>query len=144
LQYEHQPPDRTGSIGLGVNVELPLWNRRRGEITGAEVARDHAARERARVAAAVAADQALAESTFASAHERWERYRSGILSKAEEVRQSVVYAYRSSGTSLLALLEAERSASQVRLAAAQAASDTVAAAADLAAARNVPFLENLP
>jgi outer membrane protein, heavy metal efflux system len=150
LQYEHQPPDKTNTVGLGMSIDLPLWSRRRGEITSAQVARDQAVRDEARVAAAAAADQALAAASFSSARERWERYRSGILTKAEEVRRSVVYAYQSGGASLLALLEAERSASQVRLAAAQAAADTVASAADLAAARNVsltsPFtpLENTP
>lgn len=141
FQYEHQPPDRANTIGLGISFELPAWSHRRGEIASAQVARDAAARERARVAAAIAGDQASAEANFASASERWNAYRDGILAKTEDVRQSVVYAYQNGGASLLALLEAERSAAQVRLAAAQAAADTVTAAADLAAARSLPLLE---
>jgi len=139
VQRDPQPPSPATTVGIG--MELPLWNRRRGEVAAAEVTRDQAARERARIAAQVAADQATAAASFANARERWQSYRSAILPKAEEVRTSVVYAYQNGGAPLLALLEAERSASQVRLAVAQAAADTITTGADLAAARNVPFLE---
>nr|MDP9120818.1 hypothetical protein [Acidobacteriota bacterium] len=67
-----------------------------------------------------------------------------ILPKALSVRETVVYAYGQGGASLLALLEDERTANELRLAAAQAAADTLTTAADLAASWNVPLLEDRP
>ncbi len=141
LQYDHQPPDRTNTLGLGVVIDLPLWNHHEGEIAAAAVARDQAARDRERVAATVASDQAAARVSFEGAAGRWRSYRQEILPKAEQVREAVVYAYQHGGASLLELFEAERSANEIRLAAAQAASDTLSSAADLAASFNVPLFQ---
>jgi cobalt-zinc-cadmium efflux system outer membrane protein len=142
LQYEHQPPDLPNTLGLGVAIDLPLWNRHAGEIAAAAVSRDRAARERERVRARIAGELATARTAFESALGRWQSFRQAIVPKAEKVRQTVVYAYQNGGASLLELLEAERSANDVAVASAQAASDAVSAAADLAAAANSPLFEN--
>jgi cobalt-zinc-cadmium efflux system outer membrane protein len=144
LQYDHQPPDRHNTVGLGVSIDLPLWHRHEGEIAAAAVARDQAERERQRVAATIASDRATARGTFEGALARWQRYRQGILPKAEEVREAVVYAYQHGGASLLALLEAERNANEIRLAAAQAAADTLSSAADLATSFNLQIFQGAP
>jgi cobalt-zinc-cadmium efflux system outer membrane protein len=144
LQYDHQPPDRPNTVGLGVAIDLPLWHRHEGEIAAAAVARDQAARESQRVAATIASERATARGTFEGALARWQRYRQGILPKAEEVREAVVYAYQHGGASLLALLEAERNANEIRLAAAQAAADTLSAAADLATSFNLQIFQGAP
>ena len=54
--------------------------------------------------------------------------------RAERVRQSVSFAYAKGGASLLDLLAAQRSESDVRLGAAQAAADAAVARAALEAA----------
>ncbi len=141
LQYDHEPPDRINTLGLGVVIDLPLWNHHEGEIAAAAVARDQAARDRERVVATVASDQAAARVSFEGAAGRWRSYRRDILPKAEQVREAVVYAYQHGGASLLELFEAERSANEIRLAAAQAASDTLSSAADLAASFNLPLFQ---
>ncbi len=144
LQYDHQPPDRHNTIGLGVSIDLPLWNHHQGEIAAAAVARDQAARERQRVEATIVSDRATARSTFDGAVGRWQSYRQGIVPKAEKVRETVVYAYQHGGASLLELLEAERNANEIRLAADQAAADTLSAAADLASSFNLQLFQGAP
>jgi cobalt-zinc-cadmium efflux system outer membrane protein len=139
LLYDHIPPDKTSAIGVGVSIDLPVWNRHQGAIVSATVARDQAARERERVRAAIAGDRATARASFDSAAERFHGYRQEILPKALAVRETVVYAYQNGGASLLELLEAERNANDLRLAAAQSAGDLVSAAADLTAALALPF-----
>jgi cobalt-zinc-cadmium efflux system outer membrane protein len=141
LQYDHEPPDRHNTVGLGVAIDLPLWNHHQGEIAAAAVARDQAARQRERVAATIASDRATAQTSFAGAVARWRTYRQEVYPKAEEVRKSVVYAYQRGGASLLELLEAERNANEVQLATAQAAADTLSAAADLATSFNLPLFQ---
>jgi len=142
LQYERQPPDLANTVGLGVAIDLPLWSRHQGEIATATVARDRATRERERVRARIASDRATARAGFASALERWRSFHQTILPKAETVRETVIYAYRNGGASLLELLEAERSANDVAVAAAQAAADALTAAADLAAAASLTLFGN--
>jgi cobalt-zinc-cadmium efflux system outer membrane protein len=144
LAYDHLPPDRRNTIGLGVTIDLPLWSHHEGEIAAAAVARDQAARDRERVAATIAADRATARNAFDGALGRWQIYRQGIVPKAEEVRNTVVYAYQHGGASLLELLEAERNANEIRLAAAQAAADTLSAAADLASSFNLQLFQGAP
>ncbi len=141
LQYEHQPPDQANTVGLGIAIDLPVWNRHTGEIALAAVSRERAARERERLRAKIAAEQATARASFKSALGRWRSFRQTIAPKAEKVRQTVVYAYQNGGASLLELLEAERSANDVATASAQAAADAVSAAADLAAAANLTLFE---
>jgi outer membrane protein, heavy metal efflux system len=53
------------------------------------------------------------------------------------VRESVAFAYDKGGASLVNLLDAERTDNDVRLATAQAMSDTASAVADLEAAQGV-------
>jgi cobalt-zinc-cadmium efflux system outer membrane protein len=53
------------------------------------------------------------------------------------VRESVAFAYEKGGASLVNLLDAERTDNDVRLATAQAMSDTASAVADLEAAQSV-------
>ncbi len=139
FSYDHQPPDQRNSVGLGVGFNLPLWNRNHGAIAASGLARDQAVRDLARIQSRVASEQALARAGYRAAEERMTRYRDVILPKALSVRESVTFAYRQGAASLLELLEAERSANDVVLAAAQAQADALAATADLAAALNQPL-----
>jgi cobalt-zinc-cadmium efflux system outer membrane protein len=139
LQYERQPPGPPGpnTWGIGVSFPLPLWNLNRGNIKSAQVALDQSAIALDKTRAQVIADISNADVGYREAYERWQRYQSQIRPRAAKVRESVAYAYEKGGASLVDLLTAERDDNSVRLATAQAMSDTASAAADLTAARNV-------
>jgi outer membrane protein TolC len=86
-----------------------------------------------------------AESEYYEAHARWLSYRDQTAPKSTKVRESVAFAYEKGGSSLVDLLDAERTDNDIRLATVQAMSDTASAVADLTAARNVlthTMLEN--
>jgi cobalt-zinc-cadmium efflux system outer membrane protein len=85
----------------------------------------------------MAADIANAQSEFNEAHARWLSYRDLTAPKSKTVRDSVEFAYQRGGASLVDLLNAEQTDNTVRLAVAQAMSDTASAQADLVAARYV-------
>ncbi len=133
-QYEHMPPDFPNSIGLGVSFPLPLWNRNRGNILGAEANREQARMAYEKTKAQAAADIATAALAYEEAVRRWQDYRDRIRRESEQVRQTKTYAYQKGGASLLDMLVAQRDDNDVRLAALQAASDTAAALATLRAA----------
>jgi len=135
LQYEHEPPDTPNSIGLGVSLPIPLWNRNRGNILGAEAARQQALLTYQKLEAQANAEAASARIAYEDAARRWNQYGQQIVPKSQEVRKTIAYAYEKGGASLLDLLVAERNDNEVRLAMAQAASDTASALAAFKAAR---------
>ncbi|HEV2104242.1 MAG TPA: TolC family protein, partial [Candidatus Eisenbacteria bacterium] len=144
VQAEHAPPDRPNSLGGGVSLPLPLWNRNGAGIAAARAALEQADRAARRAEAQIAADVAAARARYDEARARWHRYRDDIRPRAAAIRESVSLAYEKGGASLLDLLEAERTDNDVRLAAMQAASDVTVAAAELRAAQQPLTPEDSP
>jgi cobalt-zinc-cadmium efflux system outer membrane protein len=140
LQGEHNPPGGgppVDTVGLMVSFPLPLWNRNGGAIKAAQASVEQSEIALARAQAQVAADLADAQAEYREARARWERYRDELGLKSTQVRESVAFAYEKGGASLVNLLDAERTDNDVRLATAQAMSDTASAVADLEAAQSV-------
>lgn len=137
VQYEHEPPDQGNTVGLGVLLPLPLWNRNRGNIASAEATRAQASNELHRVEARIAAEVASTRARYEAAVERRKRYVNDVVPGSGNVRRTVAFAYEKGGASLLDLLSAERNDNEVRLAAAQATADAAIAAANLRAALNL-------
>ena len=139
VQVEHNPPGPPGpdTVGLGVSFPLPIWNRNGGAIKAAEAAASQSALALAKVKAQVLSDIANAEVAYREASERLQRYQSQIRPKSGKVRESVAFAFEKGGASLVDLLTAERDDNGIRLATAQAMSDSASAAADLEAAQNI-------
>jgi cobalt-zinc-cadmium efflux system outer membrane protein len=141
---EHNPPGGGPGVGPDVNtwiagfsLPLPLWNLNGGNIKSAQASVDQFQIALNKAKAQAAVDIANAEVEYNEAHARWLRYRDVTGPKSKQVRESVQYAYNKGGASLVDLLDAERTDNDVRIATAQAMSDTASAAADLAAARLV-------
>lgn len=134
LQYEHEPPEKPNSVGLGVSIPLPLWNHNRGNILAAEAARKAAEQQLARTRAQIASEIVTARIAYESADSRLRQYQNEILPNSTEILKTVSFAYNKGGASLLDLLTAQRNDNEVRLATAQAAADKASAAADLRAA----------
>jgi len=106
VQYERIGPDNT--FGFGFSIPLRIFDRNQGEIarTQSEVGRAAALRD-------AAATQALAEVDTAYSALRIQRERVGLLRdtylpKAQRARQTVEFAYRRGGVSLLDFLDAQR------------------------------------
>jgi cobalt-zinc-cadmium efflux system outer membrane protein len=139
---EHNPPGGGPGVGpdvntiiAGVSLPLPLWNFNGGNIKAAQAGVDQFQIALEKLKAQTAADVANAESTYNEARTRWQLYRDVTGPKAGQVRDSVSFAYNKGGASLVDLLNAEQTDNTIRLALAQAMSDTASAAADLNAAR---------
>jgi outer membrane protein, heavy metal efflux system len=140
VQVEHNPPGggpAVDTFGVGVSFPLPIWNRNGGNIKAAQSAVELSETALGKVQTQAAADITNAEVTYGEAFARLQRYRDQIRPKSTRVRESVAYAYNKGGASLVDLLDAERTDNDVRLATAQAMSDTASAVADLTAARKV-------
>ena len=136
LMYEHEPADAPNTIGLGVSIPVPLWNRNRGAIEAAAASKNSAALQVEKLKAQITAEVNTASVTYADAAARLRRQRDEIQPKSAEITKTVAFAYEKGGASLVDLLTAERTDNEVRLATAQAMSDAASAAAALKAALN--------
>jgi cobalt-zinc-cadmium efflux system outer membrane protein len=136
LQYEHQPADQPNTVGFGISLPLPLWNRNAGAIKAAEAARTQALMQAAKIEGQIAFDIASARVAYGEATGRWKAYQADLETKSGKVLETIQFAYKKGGASLLDLFSAQRTDNEVRTAAAQAMADRAVAAVTLAAARN--------
>jgi cobalt-zinc-cadmium efflux system outer membrane protein len=141
IQYEHNPvppgPPPDDTFGIGVSFPLPLWNRNGGNIKAAQAAVEQYELALEKVKAQNASDAANAQVEYREAHDRLQRYQTLIALQSAKSRASVSFAFEKGAASLVDLLEAERTDNTVRMALAQAQSDTASAVADVMAAQNV-------
>jgi outer membrane protein, heavy metal efflux system len=106
VQYQRIGPDNT--VGVGISIPIRVFDRNQGEIAraGAEIGRADQLRQ-------AAADQARAEvetalALIASEREKVQRLGEQYLPRAQRIRETVQFAYRRGGLSVLDLLDAER------------------------------------
>ena len=135
VQYEREPPDQRNTFGFGVSFPIPLFNRNSGAIRAASVAAESARRDLARGRVRTEQDLAATREALEIARERASRFAGELVPKSTSVRDTVRFAYELGGASLLELLEAERNANDLLVAAAAAQGDLAAARADYRAAR---------
>ena len=139
VEYQRIGPDNT--IGFGFSLPIRIFDRNQGEIarTQAEVARVDAVREAValQVLAAVDTDMALAVTQ----RDRVTLLRDNYLPKATRARDTVDYAYRRGGASLLDFLDAQRTYRETALAHLQAIGAYLSAVYQLEADVGQPLLE---
>ncbi len=113
------------AVGTGISFPLPIFDRNQGEIarTRAEVARAQAAADAVR--AQVINDVETAWVALAASRERVELYEQSYLKASRDSRDIAEFAYRKGATSILDLLDAERTDRAIRLAYRQALADFV-------------------
>lgn len=111
-EYEHQP-DLT-FYRAGVNIPLPLWNRRKGEIeaASAEVRRAAAVEAQRRLELIAALERAY--SQFQLADGQVKSFQAGSLRQAEAALTAAQAAYRFGERGIIEVLDAQRVLQSVR------------------------------
>ncbi len=107
-QLEYQRIGNDNTIGFGFSLPLRIFDRNQGEI-----ARTRAEVERAKALQQAAVTQALSEvdtavSTLLTERQKVQALETVYLPKARQARDTVEYAYRRGGVSLLDFLDAQR------------------------------------
>ena len=107
-QVEYRRIGSESTIGVGVSVPIRIFDRNQGEIarTRAEVQRTEALRQASAVQALADVDAALA--AVVTSREKVILLRDTYLPKAQRARETVEFAYRRGGVSLLDYLDAQR------------------------------------
>ncbi len=102
------------SIGVGVGIELPLFDRNRGGVIAAEEQRD-AARERFRATLLeLSHAEARARAEWSAAERILEIHRAGALANAEHARESLELRLQTGQSAVLEVLAALRALTSAR------------------------------
>jgi cobalt-zinc-cadmium efflux system outer membrane protein len=127
------------ALGSGISFPLPIFNRNQGEIarTRSEVVRTRWAADTVR--AQVIADVETAYAALRASQERVDLYERVYLQQSHDSREIAEFAYRRGATSILDLLDAERTDRATQLAYRQALADQQTRRAQLEAAVGVPL-----
>ncbi|HEV3459311.1 MAG TPA: TolC family protein [Thermoanaerobaculia bacterium] len=122
------------ALGTGISFPLPIFNRNQGEIarTKSEVVRTRAAADSVR--AQVIADVETAYVSLRTSKERVDLYEHVYLEESHDSKEIAEFAYRKGATSILDLLDAERTDRATQLAYRQALADYASRLAQLEAA----------
>jgi cobalt-zinc-cadmium efflux system outer membrane protein len=108
IDGSHQPPPLNTYIGISVSVPLRIFDRNQGEKlrTQLDIGRSQKLRDAAEVAALHDVDSAYA--TVESTLTLLRPYKDKYLKEAEEVRDTVSFAYQHGAASLLDFLDAQK------------------------------------
>jgi len=115
LVYQHGAPFGSGShyaVGLGLSV--PLFSGLGGERERARAGLATAELTERRTRALVANDLQTALDSYGAARRLTERYEGGLLAKSQATLDAAHYAYGSGAASLLELLDAIRTYTEIR------------------------------
>ncbi len=139
VEHNPSPPSSTNTVGFGISLPLPIWNQNKGAIALAKAQKEAAELALQKVREMVMSDAVQASATYRATRDKWVNYRDTVVRQSNASLQAVRFAYEKGAKPLVALLDAIRSDNDVRTAQAQAASDNVAATADLQATQ--PYLK---
>jgi cobalt-zinc-cadmium efflux system outer membrane protein len=108
------PSPEFDSVGLSLSFPIPLWNRNGAAIASARFAAEQAQKqlESAELKAEVQIRQTV--SAYRNAVERVHHFQSGILKDADKVLETKRFSYDRGQSSLLELLDAQRTDNEVR------------------------------
>jgi cobalt-zinc-cadmium efflux system outer membrane protein len=143
---DFQNSQGTPLIGVSASVPLPVFSRNQGEREKAAIRVDQATRQREATELAIRAEVRAARAELVTRQEALARFGAGttdgILARARTIRETAAYAYQRGGTSLLELLDAERTYADVTRAWVDAVTqyDRIRAVLDAAIARDAARL----
>jgi cobalt-zinc-cadmium efflux system outer membrane protein len=113
--YTYQGQNRSNDWDIGIRVPLPVWDKNQGNILAARAQVSEAVKRVGRVQNDLVNRLATAFITYASARKRAERYRTGILPRAQQTYELSRKAYQGGQFEYLRVLEAQRALAEAHL-----------------------------
>jgi cobalt-zinc-cadmium efflux system outer membrane protein len=106
IEYQRIGPDNT--IGFGFSLPIKLFDRNQGEITRTQADAKRAEASREALLAQVLAEVDTASVTVTTERGKVTLLRDTYLPKIRQARETIEFAYRRGGVSLLDFLDAQR------------------------------------
>jgi outer membrane protein, heavy metal efflux system len=108
-QLEYKRTDTNeNSFGFGLSLPLRIFDRNQGEIARTQAEVERVTAQRDATVAQIVSEIETALSALTVLRQRVESLRTVYLPKAEQARNTVEFAYRRGGVSLLDFLDAQR------------------------------------
>jgi outer membrane protein, heavy metal efflux system len=107
-QIEYQRIGNDSTIGLGISMPLRIFDRNQGEIARTRAVVDQVDAQRDAAVVLALTEVATGLATVATEREKLRILRDIYLPKAQQARDTVEFAYRRGGVSLLDFLDAQR------------------------------------
>lgn len=104
----YNPQNTVRYLGLYATWELPIWSRNQGEVQKSKVSRNQAQQDFESTAQIAQTEIIAAYQSCNVARESVQSFQS-LLAKSDQILSSVRYAYLRGGTTIVDLLEAQRS-----------------------------------
>ncbi|MGA2261118.1 MAG: TolC family protein [Acidobacteriota bacterium] len=120
VESEYKRNGTINGIGFGLSIEIPIHDRKQGEIARSKVAVNQALESAEAARVAVLTDVRSGYAGYQTNEQVASLYESGYLSQSTQSREISNYAYQRGAASLLELLDAERSYRATQLAYRQA------------------------
>jgi len=137
------PAPEFDSVGLSFSFPLPLWNRNQASIASARFVAEQAQKqlEAAELKAEVEIRQSF--NAYRSAVARVGHYQSGILIDADALLEAKLFSYQRGQATLLELLNAQRTTTEVRSSYNEALADQAKALIELERAAGLSMGEEI-
>ncbi|HSB12248.1 MAG TPA: TolC family protein [Blastocatellia bacterium] len=129
--------DNTYSIGLGIS--LPVFDRNQGERVKALIQKKRAQNDQKILTNTVLSDVDKAMASYDSQKRRVELYRTGVLTKVEEIQNLTEFSFKAGESTVLDLLDAIRTRRETLASYYQALFDYQASLLDLELATATPL-----
>jgi cobalt-zinc-cadmium efflux system outer membrane protein len=124
-------------LGLSLSLPIPIWNRNKAAIDSARFVAEQAQKQLEAAELKTEVQIRQAASAYRSAADRVRHYQSGILKDADTVLETKRFSYQRGQSSLLELLDAQRTDNEVRSSYNEALADKAKALIELERAAHV-------
>lgn len=128
---EIAPSPTVNAVKMGISIPLKFSNRRNAGLKIAEMARSQAEVEYKQIEQGIKAEVMQAYQQYAATQKQLKQFDNGMLSEAQSILEGITYSYKRGESSILEVLNAQRTYNNVRKDYYQALADNAAALIEL-------------
>lgn len=128
---EIAPSPTVNAVKMGISIPLKFSNRRNTGLKIAEMAHSQAEVEYKQIEQGIRAEVMQAYQQYAATQKQLRQFHNGMLSEAQSILEGITYSYKRGESSILEVLNAQRTYNNVRKDYYQALADNAAALIEL-------------
>lgn len=128
---EIAPSPTVNAVKMGISIPLKFSNRRNAGLKIAEMAHSQAEVEYKQIEQGIKAEVIQAYQHYAATQKQLRQFHNGMLSEAQSILEGITYSYKRGESSILEVLNAQRTYNNVRKEYYEALADNAAALIEL-------------
>ncbi|WP_454047309.1 TolC family protein [Chryseobacterium sp. Marseille-Q8038] len=128
---EIAPSPTVNAVKMGISIPLKFSNRRNAGLKIAEMAHSQAEVEYKQIEQSIKAEVMQAYQQYTATQKQLRQFQNGMLSEAQSILEGITYSYKRGESSILEVLNAQRTYNNVRKDYYQALADNAAALIEL-------------